>query len=59
MKNKTIEEKLDESFDDIFEFICTQHDDLHELLIEYQEESTGKTIRISWRDREERINEEK
>lgn len=54
---KTIEQKIDECYNELFNFICQNHDDLYDLVIEYKEETTGKTIRRSWREREKILQE--
>lgn len=56
---KTIEELIDEAYKQLFDEICKRHDDLFDLVIEYKETTTGKTIRRSWREREERIRKER
>lgn len=53
-----IEELIDKHYQDLFDEICKLGDDLYDLVIEYKEISTGKTIRRSWRDREKRLIEE-
>jgi len=52
-----IEQLIDKHWDELFHEICKIHDDLHELKIEYQEKSTGKTIIRSWKDRDKFILE--
>ena len=47
-----MEQKIDEVYNELFDFICDKHDDLHELKIIYKEKSTGKTIKRSWIFRE-------
>ena len=47
----TIEQEIDKAYDTLFAKICDEHDDLYELKIVYKEETTGKTIVRSWRER--------
>ena len=57
MAIKTIEEKIDKVWDELFDFICETDDDIYELKIEYQSRSTGVTVKRSWLDREKRLSE--
>lgn len=55
---KTMETKIDEVYEELFEFIIKSDqfdDDMYDLVIEYKEAATGKTIRRSWKDRDERL----
>jgi len=52
----TIDEKIDAVYDELFDFICKENDDLYELKIVYKEASTGKTIERSWIDRDRRLD---
>lgn len=53
----SIEEKIDQMFDDLFHFAIGKSDDLYDLVIEYKDTYTGKTIRRSWKERNERLTE--
>ena len=55
----SINDAIDIAWNWLFEVICKEHDDLHELKIEYSEETTGKTITRSWQDREKMLGGEK
>jgi len=55
---KTAEQLIDEAYDKLFDEICKIHDDLCELMIEYQETSTGKKISRSWKERNKILREE-
>ena len=55
----TIEEIVDKHYDQIFREILAMPDDsLFELLIEVKIGVDGKTIRRSWKDRNEMLREE-
>ena len=55
---KSIETIIDKHYDEIFnETLDVIGDDMHELLIEITTLSDGKTIRRSWIDRNERLQE--
>jgi hypothetical protein len=57
MKSK-IEQLIDKHYDQLFDEVIHDEDDLFDLVIEYKSQSTGKTIRRSWKDREERLKRE-
>jgi hypothetical protein len=57
--NMTVEALIDKHWDELFHKICEMHDDLYELKIEYKETASGKTIIRSWKDREDRLKEDK
>jgi len=55
---KTLEKVVQSSYDNVFDWICKNiDDDLYDLVVEVKTRS-GKTIRISWHDRECQIKEE-
>jgi len=54
MKYKTIEEKIDAVYDDLFDFVCDRDDDFYELKVVYKG-SDGKTIEKSWLKRNKRL----
>lgn len=58
MKYKTIEEKIDAVYDDLFDWICEHDDNLYELKITYKGLSDGKTVERSWLERDRRLKEE-
>lgn len=58
MKSK-IEQLIDKAYDQLFDAVIKDGDDLFDLLIQYKSKASGKTIRRSWKDREERIMEER
>jgi hypothetical protein len=55
----TVEALIDKHWDELFHKICEMDDDLYELKIEYKSEASGKTIVRSWKDREDRLREDK
>ena len=57
MKSK-IEQLIDKHYDQLFDEVIHDFDDLFDLVIEYKSLGTGKTIRRSWKDREKRLGEE-
>lgn len=58
MRIKTIEEKIDKVYDELFSWLCNHdYDDFYELKITYQGSSDGKTVERSWKKREERLQE--
>ena len=54
---KSVEKLIDKYYEILFHQICKIHDDLYELKIEYRERSTGKTIIVSYLDREKTLRE--
>lgn len=55
----TVEQLIDKCYEDLFDEICNLNiDDLYDLVIEYKERTTGKTIRRSFKERDERLREE-
>jgi hypothetical protein len=51
---KTIEEAVDKAYDQLFEYMASNYDmDIRDILVEVRVSSDGKTIRRSYRDREE------
>lgn len=55
----SIEALVDSHYDQMFDWLCHNQDSvLHELLIEVKINHDGKTIRRSWRDREEMLRKE-
>jgi len=53
----TIEEKIDKLYDELFDFVCELDgiDEFHDIVVEFKGYADGKTIRRSWRDREETL----
>ena len=56
--DKTIEILVDEAYELLFDEICERDDDLYDLVVEYKSSTTGKTIRRSWKERDDRLREE-
>lgn len=54
---KTIEQVVDRHYQEIFEWLCENEYDFYDLVIEVKVGNEGKTIRRSWRDREEMLKE--
>jgi hypothetical protein len=60
MALKNIQAIINKHYDQLFqEVIDANGDDLYELVVEYQSQGDGLTVRRSWRDREERLKEKK
>lgn len=55
---KTIESLIDEAWSKLFEGVCELDDNFIDLVIEYKGSDNGKTIRRSWKDRDERLRSE-
>ena len=51
---KTIDKLIDNAYDKLFHEVCELSNNFNELKIEYQD-TDGKTIIISWKDREARL----
>jgi len=51
---KTIEREIEKAYNKLFYFV-SEYDDIYDLVVEYKEASTGKSVRISWKDREEML----
>jgi len=55
----TIEELVDKHYDELFqELVDNEGDDFYNITIEVVTMTTGKTIRRSWRDRENILKEQ-
>lgn len=56
---KTIEQVVDKHYDAIFKWLCDTYDTaIHDLIVEVRVGNEGKTIRRSWKDREDMLDAE-
>ena len=58
MKAKTIEQLIDQYYEEMFKQLCDEGHDFYDFVIEVRIGADGKTVRRSWRDREEMLREE-
>jgi hypothetical protein len=56
MESKTLEEIVEKHYEELFREIVALDDNLYDLVVQYKGED-GKTIQISWLDREARLKE--
>jgi hypothetical protein len=53
-----IEQQVDKHFEEFFKWLCENESDFFDLTIEVKIENDGKTIRRSWKDRNEMLRED-